>query len=69
MFSLNPLDQLRRLDRSSPKFHDQVSNILSGEEYKQWVLNVQDDDLVGLTDYLDKVRRRVSPLCLPLKPP
>jgi hypothetical protein len=52
----NPLNRLRRLDRSSPKFHDQVSNILSGEEYKQWVPNIQGDDLVGLVDYLDKVR-------------
>ena len=65
----NPLNQLRCLDSSSPEFHDQISDILSGEEYKQWVPNIQGGDLVGLIDYLDKVRCRVSPLCFPLKLP
>jgi len=65
----NPLQQLRRLDRFSSKFHDRVSNILYGEEYKQWAPNLQDDDLVGLVDYLDKVRRRVSLLRFFLKSP
>jgi hypothetical protein len=62
MSSHSPLKRLRRLDRSSSEFQDQVSNILYGEEYKQWVPNIQGDDLVGLVDYLDKVRCRVSPL-------
>ena len=55
-----PLIQLRRLDRSSSTFHDQVSNILYGEEYKQWVPTVQGDDLVALVDHLDKVRYPTS---------
>jgi len=55
----NPLKQLRRLDRSSPKFHDQLSNVLYGEDYKQCVPNLQGDDLVWLVDYLDKVCRRI----------
>ena len=56
MPSHSPLEQLRHLDRSSSEFHDRVSNILYGEDYKKWVQTVQGDDLVGLVDYLDKVR-------------
>ena len=56
MSSRTPLIQLRRLDRTSSTFHDQVSNILYGEEYKEWVQTVQGDDLVALVDHLDKVR-------------
>jgi len=66
MPSHNPLTQLHRLDTSSSTFQDQVSDILYGEEYKQWVPNLQGDDLMGLVDYVDNVRRRVSPLCSPL---
>ena len=69
MPSRNPLKQLCHLDRSSPDFHDQVSNILQGEEYNQWVPNIQGDDLVGIVNYLDKVRGHVSPSHSPLKPP
>jgi len=64
----NPLKQLRRLDNSSPKFHDQLSNILYGEDYKQCVPNLQGDNLVWLVDYLDKARRRVVLLRPSLKP-
>jgi len=60
MSSRNPLGQLHYLDRSSSKFHDQLSDILCKAEYKQWVPNLQGDDLVGLVDYLAKVRRRIS---------
>ena len=69
MSSRGPLKELRCLDRSSSKFHDQVSNILYGEEYKLWVPTIQGDDLVGLVDYLDKVCCHVSFLRSPLKPP
>ena len=62
----NPLEQL---GKSSSEFHNKVSNILYGEEYKQWVPTIQGDDLVGLVDYLDKVRCRVSLLRSPLKLP
>ena len=58
--SSHPLTQLRRLDKSSPTFQDQVSNILYGEEYTRWMSGLQGEDLVGLVDYLDDVRRRVS---------
>ena len=54
------LQQLSRLDRSSSGFHDQLSNILCGEEYEQCVPNLQGNDLVWLVDYLEKVRHRVA---------
>ena len=54
------LEQLHYLDRSSPDFHDRLSNVLYGEEYQQCVQSLQDDDLVWLVDYLDKVRHQVA---------
>ena len=64
MSSSNPtaLQQLRRLDKSSPDFHKQLSNVLSGEEYVRSVPSLQGSDLVSLVDYLDKV---CSPISLP----
>jgi hypothetical protein len=62
------LRQLDRLNRSSPDFHDQLSGIVYGEEYKQCVPNLQDDELVWLVDYLDRVRRRVALPHSPLMP-
>ena len=49
------LQKLRHLDRSSPEFHGQLSDILYGEEYQQCTPSLQSDDLVWLVDYLDKV--------------
>ena len=68
MSSRSPLEQLLRFDRSSSKFHDRVSNILYGEEYKQWVQSVQGEDLVRFVEFLDEVCRCVSLLRSPLKP-
>ena len=56
----SPLEQLRSLDESSPEFQSQVSNIVVAKEFKDWVPTIQDDDLVELVDYLDKVRRPLS---------
>jgi len=61
MPSRSPLEQLHRLDRSSLEFHDQVSNVLYGEEYKQWVPTIEGDDLVGLVGYLDEVLDNLDP--------
>ena len=61
------LPRLHLLDRSSSTFHDQLSGILYGEEFKQQALNLQNDGLVWLVDYLDNVRRRVSLFCSLLK--
>jgi len=59
------LQELHRLDKSSPDFHDQLCNVLYGQEYVRCVPNLQGDDLVWLVDYLDKVRR----VALPHSPP
>ena len=56
MASQNLLQQLRHLDKSSSRFHDQLCNILYGKEYKQSVPNLRGDDLAELVDYLDAVR-------------
>ena len=55
MTSPNLLQQLHHLDRSSSEFHDQLSNILYGEEYERHMADLKSDDLVSLVDYLDKV--------------
>ena len=54
------LQRLCLLNRSSSEFHDQLSNVLYGEEYKQCVPNLQDGHLVWLVDYLDKVCRHTA---------
>ena len=56
------MQQLPRLNKFSPDFHDQLSNVLSSEEYEQSVPNLQGNDLVSLVDYLDKV---CHPICFP----
>ena len=56
---LSILQQLSRINRSSPGFHDQLSNVLYGREYKRCIPNLQGEDLVWLVDYLDKVSRRI----------
>ena len=68
MSSPPTLQQLDHLDRSSPDFHDQLSNVLYGEEYQRCAPNLQGDGLVWLVDYLDKVRRHIAHLHSPLKP-
>jgi hypothetical protein len=68
MSSHPALQQLDRLDRSSPDFHDHLCDVLYGEKYQKCVSNLQGDDLVRLVDYLDNVRRRVALLYSPLKP-
>ena len=62
------LQQLHNLNRSSPDFNDQLSNVLYGEEYQECVPNLQGEDLVWLVDYLDEVCRRISPSHPLLKP-
>jgi len=45
MITPNPLQRLRDLDRSSPQFQDQFSNLLRGEEYRKFVPNLQSEGL------------------------
>ena len=67
MASLNSLGQLRHLDRSSPDFHDQLVNILYGEEYKQLVPFLAGEDLVWVVEYLDEARCHINHSRLSLK--
>jgi len=62
------LQRVRSLDRSSPDFHDQLSKVLGGEEYKRSVPELRRDDSVWLINYLDKVRCPVAIPHSPLKP-
>jgi len=55
--SLNPLQPLRDLDKTSPELCDQLRNILDSEEYKITVSNLEGEDLVELVDDLDEVCR------------
>lgn len=56
MSSPSILGRLHHLDESSSGFHDQLNDILYGEEYKQWVQALGNEDLMSLVDYLDKAR-------------
>ena len=60
------LKRLRLPDKSSRDFGDQLNNILHGPEYVEWEKKLEGDDLVWFIDYLDKVRRHVTP---PHSPP
>lgn len=54
------LRELHHLNRSSPDFHEQLSNILDREEYQQCVPELQGDDLVTIVDDLEHVRNRIA---------
>ena len=66
--TLPTLQQLDRLNRSSPDFQDQLGTVLSGKEYKRCVLNLQGDNLIWLVNYLDEACRCVVSPYSPLKP-
>ncbi|KAF9646800.1 kinase-like protein [Thelephora ganbajun] len=51
----NPLQQLYELEKSSPRFHHQLGNLIHGKEYQQCVSHLQGEDLVRLVEYLDSV--------------
>ena len=61
MTSQNLLQRLRHLDSSSSGFHDRLLNILYGQEYVRCVGDLQNDDLLWLVDYLDKVHSTSDP--------
>ncbi|KAF9643029.1 kinase-like protein [Thelephora ganbajun] len=48
------LQQIAQLDRTSIDFHDQLDNALHGQEYRECVPKLQDDDSVWLVNYLDE---------------
>jgi hypothetical protein len=50
-----PLEQLLRLNQSSPTFPGELSKLLHGEEYERWVQRIKGDDVAVLVNCLDKV--------------
>jgi hypothetical protein len=56
MFPLAPLQPFRRLDKLSPKFPDQLANLLNGKKYRICLTKLQDDDASWLVGFLDDVR-------------
>lgn len=56
MPSLNPLQQLRDLDRSAPGFPNQLTDILCKEGWADRAQGLPGDDLEELVEYLDSVR-------------
>ena len=55
MIPLDPLQQLRDLDATSPLFHEQLSNCLCGSEFRSAVQNLQGEDLAQLVEHLNAV--------------
>ena len=49
------LRRLKSFDKSSAQFLDQLTDLLSGEEYKSCTSWFQDEDAAWLIDYLDSV--------------
>ncbi|KAF9644929.1 hypothetical protein BDM02DRAFT_823150 [Thelephora ganbajun] len=55
MIPRNSLQQLHDLDRASPQFHEQLSNFLRGNEYRNVFPKLQGEDFAWLIEYLDSV--------------
>ena len=49
------LQQFKQRHRSSPQFLDQLTSLLSKNEYKECIPNLQDHEVVWLVNYPDKV--------------
>ncbi|KAF9647776.1 kinase-like protein [Thelephora ganbajun] len=60
MIPPGPLRQLHGLDRTSPQFRKQLSNLLRGDEYQNVVPGLQGEDLVWLVEYLNSVLGGIS---------
>lgn len=52
---LDPLRQLRDLNRSSPQFNSHLAKFLDRKEYIRALPNLCNEDLVWLAEYLDRV--------------
>ena len=62
MSPFNPLQKLHGLDRASPHFHNQLIDLLRGNEYRDIAPSLQGEDLAWLVNYLDNVSlHTVSP--------
>lgn len=61
MPSLTPLQQLCRLNSSSPdQFPEQLTSLLRQRGYREGVTSLQDEDLLQLVEHLDHVCLRVT---------
>ena len=49
------LQRFNCLDKSSSQFPDRLTDLLSGEEYKYCITELQDEDAAWLIDFLDEV--------------
>jgi hypothetical protein len=58
--SQTPLKPLDDLDKTSPQFHEQLSNFLSGTVYQNLVPSLQSEGLTWLVEYLDTVRLKIT---------
>ena len=64
MIPINPLQQLYDLNRTSPQFHEQLSNFFRGSAYRHALSNIPSENLAWLVDHLDGVRSPLKhPLC------
>ena len=50
------LQTLLQLDKSSPQFPNSLCDVLGGREFNEHIPTLQTDDLMGVIEYLDKVR-------------
>ena len=59
----NPyVQQLDVLDRSSPRFLDQLTTLLGGKECRNHIIGLSNQDAVWLVEYLEDVR--THPICV-----
>jgi hypothetical protein len=68
MFLLTPLQQLRRLDKLSPKFPERLTDLINGQRYRNCIVGLQDEDVAWLVEFLDDVRSRTLRVISLLKP-
>lgn len=59
MLPSDPSRQLHDLDRTSPRFHKQLLDILHADEYQNIIPNLENEDVVWLVRYLDKVSHQI----------
>ena len=60
MIPQNPLQQLRYLDKTSPQFHEHLSNFFRGNVYQDILPGIQNEGLAWLVEYLDSVRPQIT---------
>ena len=55
MTPLDPLRQLNDLDRASPQFYQHLTDLLRGDEYRNYVSNLRGEDSPQLVEHLGGV--------------